>query len=101
MALFHITLQLHMHSGVARNSQWWGLGAEQPPKAIGGLGAKSDGLGAKLPAAGGKGAEGGVLAADPPVLGDFCNFSIKITNFYAYVVYAHCGQNSYFKAISH
>jgi len=30
------------------------------------------------------------------VLGDFCNFSIKITHFYAYF-----GQNSYFKAITH
>jgi len=27
---------------------------------------------------------------------DFCNFSIKITQFYAYF-----GQNSYFKAITH
>jgi len=29
-------------------------------------------------------------------LGDFCNFSVKITHFYA-----HFGQNSYFKAITH
>jgi len=29
-------------------------------------------------------------------LGDFCNFSIKITHFYAYF-----GQNSYFKATTH
>jgi len=31
-----------------------------------------------------------------PSLGDFCNFSIKITHFYA-----HVGPNSYFKAITH
>jgi len=31
-----------------------------------------------------------------PALGDFCNFSIKITHFYAYF-----GQNGYFKAIIH
>jgi len=29
-------------------------------------------------------------------MGDICNFSIKITHFYAYF-----GQNSYFKAITH
>jgi len=34
--------------------------------------------------------------AKHPVLGDFYNFIIKITHFYAYY-----GQNSYFKAILH
>jgi len=31
-----------------------------------------------------------------PALGDFCNFSIKITHFYA-----DFGQNSYFKAVTY
>jgi len=31
-----------------------------------------------------------------PALGDFCNFSIKITHFYTCF-----GQNGYFKAINH
>jgi len=47
------------------------------------------GLEAEPPASGGKGVWG-----KPPALGDFCNFLIKITNFYA-----NLGQNSYFKAI--
>jgi len=38
---------------------------------------------------------GGGLRAETPALGDFCNFSPKITHFYAYF-----GQNSYFKAIT-
>jgi len=25
------------------------------------------------------------LGAEPPALGDFCNFSVKITHFYAYL----------------
>jgi len=36
------------------------------------------------------------VGAEPPGLGDFCNFSVKMTYFYAYF-----GQNSYFKAIIH
>jgi len=39
---------------------------------------------------------GGGLRAEAPTLGDFCNFSVKITYFYACF-----GQNSYFKAITH
>jgi len=42
-----------------------------------------------LPGAGG-------LGAEPPALGEFSKFSIKITPFYAYY-----GQNSYFKAITY
>jgi len=38
----------------------------------------------------------GGLKADLPALGDFCNFSINITHFYAYL-----GQNNYFKVITH
>jgi len=49
------------------------------------------GLGAESPAA----EAIGCLEAKPPALGDFCNFSIKITLFYAYF-----GLNSYFKAIT-
>jgi len=37
-----------------------------------------------------------VKIAQAETLGDFCNFSIKITNFYA-----DFGQNSYFKAITY
>jgi len=37
----------------------------------------------------------GCSGALPPSLGDFCNYSIKITHFYTYF-----GQNSYFKAIT-
>jgi len=65
---------------------WQGLGAEQP--AAGG----HSGSGAKAPS---RRRQGG-LGAETPSLGDFYNFSIKITNFYAYF-----GQNSYFKAIMH
>jgi len=36
------------------------------------------------------------LGAKPPALGDFSNFLLKITHYYAYFV-----QNSYFKAIAH
>jgi len=36
------------------------------------------------------------LGAEPPPLGDFCNFSIKITRFYAYF-----GQNNYFEGMTH
>jgi len=79
-------------SGVARISQW-------------GRGWRGSGGGA--PAAGGHFRRGfgdkasnrrrqGDLGAEPPALGDFCNFSIKITYFYAYF-----GQNSYFKAITY
>jgi len=47
---------------------------------------------------GGSLAAGGkeVWGAKSPALGDFCNFLIKTTHFYAYF-----GQNSYFKAITH
>jgi len=44
-------------------------------------------------------ADGGILGSGDKAraaLGDFCNFSIKITHFYAYF-----RQNSYFKAITH
>jgi len=34
------------------------------------------------------------MGAEPPVLGYFCNFSMKITHFYAYF-----SQSSHFKAI--
>jgi len=37
----------------------------------------------------GGGAAVGHLGVKPPALGDFCNFSIKMTHFYA-----HFGQNS-------
>jgi len=36
------------------------------------------------------------MGEKPSALGDFCNFSTKLTHFYAYF-----GQNSYFKAITH
>jgi len=39
--------------------------------------------------------QGGV-GAKPPALGDFCNFSLKITHFYAYV-----GLSNYFKSIDY
>jgi len=38
----------------------------------------------------------GVWERSIPALENFCNFSVKITYFYAYF-----GQNSYFKAITH
>jgi len=44
----------------------------------------------------GSGGKQGGLGEESPALGDFCNFSIKRTHFYAYF-----GQNSYFKAITH
>jgi len=64
-------------SGVAEKFQWGILVSVwrqnlQPQEANGGLGAK------------------------PPALADFCNFSIKITLFYAYF-----SQNSYFKIINY
>jgi len=62
-------------SNVAKNSQWTLQGIR--------------GLGGKPPAAGG-------LGSKSPTLDDFCNFSIKITHFYAYF-----DQNSYFKATTH
>jgi len=55
-------------------------GGLQPPEAIEVL---------KLPAAKSKGVW-------PPALGNFCNFSIKVTHFYT-----RFGQNSYFKAETH
>jgi len=67
---------LHI-SSVAKISKWIGIwrrsrdSAPQPPDARG-------------------------LGAEHPELGDFCNFSIKITHFYAYFC-----QDSYFKAITH
>jgi len=50
-------------------------------------------LGVKTPASKGK---GGLAGGKAPALGEFCNFSIKITHFYAYF-----GLNSYFKAVNH
>jgi len=59
------------------------------------------GLGSEPPAVGGHWGSGGFAAGGKevwergiPELGDFCNFLIKITYFYAYF-----GQNRYFKAI--
>jgi len=60
---------------------WWGGG--------GGFGWV---LGAPPPVAGG---HWGSVGSEVPVLGDFCNFSIKITHFYT-----EFGQNKYFKAIA-
>jgi len=37
------------------------------------------------------------LGTKPPSLGNFCNFSIKMTHFYAYLMVKY----SYFKAITH
>jgi len=55
-----------LFSDVARNFQWGQFG-------------KARGMGAK-----------------PPALGNFCNFSIKITQLYAYF-----GQNRFFKTITY
>jgi len=98
-------------SGVARDSQWmcvcacvcvWGGGGG------GGGGGQSieniRGLRAPLPAAGNWGSRGKAssrrrqedLGEKPSTLGDFCNFSIKITQFYAYF-----DQIRYFKAITY
>jgi len=86
-------VELTKTSGVARISEWgWDLASlgmdrnPQLPEAIGCLGdsppeARRSGNGA--PALG-------------DFCGDFCNFLIKITYFYAYF-----GQNRYFKAIIH
>jgi len=63
-------------SGVVRISQW----------------VVDGGLGADFPAAGDHSESG----AKSPALGDFCNFPIKITLFYAYF-----GQITYFKVVSH
>jgi len=57
----------------------WGRNP-QLPEAIGGLGASPP--------------EARRSGNGAPALGDFCNFLIKITYFYAYF-----GQNTYFKAI--
>jgi len=53
--------------GIAKNSQWKVLGWRRQRQ--------------------------GDLEVEPPMLGDFFNFSIKRMHFYAYF-----GQNSYFKA---
>jgi len=41
------------------------------------------GLETKPPAAGGELSEAKESGGEPPMLGDFCKFSIKITHFYA------------------
>jgi len=59
-------------SGVAKNSQWGDKGRLRGLPETRGLGALHQ------------------------ALGNFCNFSIKITHIFAYF-----GQNNYFKAITH
>jgi len=67
-------------SGVARMFQWEGVGGDRHRRS-----------GGKAPS---RRRQRG-LGVESPALGEFCNFSIKLTHFYAYI-----GQNSYFKAIT-